>query len=125
MEIAKKVLEYLMKPFEWFGKAFSSSQDASYGRLLSCAAFLCMIGMNYIILHYSVKIESSSKTAQLISENQRYLFYLAALGYVATNAKDVLLALISIFNSKPATPVTPAAPAAKESAPVEDDSAKA
>lgn len=122
MEIVKKVLEYLLKPFEWFGKAFSSSQDASYGRLLSCVAFLCMIGMNYIILHYSVKIEASSKTAQLISENQKYLFYLASLGYVATNAKEVLLSLISIFTSKP---VTPLANSAKASAPAEDDSASA
>lgn len=79
--------------WSWLKKIFSSDTDASYGRFISFMAYLCLAISPYLILRNYTILNDSQNATSLIKTVIQYLFYLSALGYCASNAKDVLLGL--------------------------------
>jgi hypothetical protein len=71
----------------WLKHLYSDSLDASYGRVLSTAAFITMV-----LLHVLIMINPYGIFKQLLYVPQltTYLFYLAAGSYTVTSIKEAI-----------------------------------
>jgi hypothetical protein len=78
----------------WWKKVYSTNTDASYGRVISTAAFIAFITLNWCIAVNPWKIFD---TLTYISQVNDYLFYLVLGGYSITMLKDVIKLIAARF----------------------------
>lgn len=82
----------------WLSKVYSDDVSASFGRLISTAAFIVMIILHIVILINPWKIFTNFTYVGKLTD---YLFYLTVGGYSVSSIKEIAHVIFAKIGVKP------------------------
>jgi hypothetical protein len=82
---------------EWIKKVLSSSEDASYGRILSGMSFISLILLHILVMYNPWLLLKNTSFVPLLTDK---LFYLASLAYGFTKISDISKTIFAHIDNK-------------------------
>lgn len=92
----------VVAPKGFFRALMSCSPDASYGRMISAAAFVAFLTLHVL---FSVNPQGIFTAVGNQPQVLQYLFILVISGYSVTSAKEIIPQISTLFAKKTAAPV--------------------